>query len=347
MLVTAAELAAFAPNLTKSAVGALTEALNIELPKAGIKTLDAFWGFLAQTHAETDGYLIKRESLKYRPPRLVEVFGPGVSSAAVTPAEAVVLCAKGEVAIGNRVYGTGKLAKDLGNTEPNDGFDKRGFGILQHTGRAITVYLAHHMGLDDVEAAPDLIANDFMLSVRAAGLEWNAHKCSEVASDFKELTRHINGGLNGYADRLKALARAKRIWPAEAMQPRLAAAADVPVTPLTPAKAVVKDDGQIVVATATALAAPTSAIKRTSDVPEEVRSLLASALRSQTKDPKMLQYISDRMAERSTYQGLILLLGAVGVTLRPDMQDAVISVGIAVGGLLHVLFPQSGNAKQG
>ena len=54
-----------------------------------------------------------------------------------------------------------------------------------------------------------------------------------------------------------------------------------------------------------------------------------------------MTYLLARLKEASTWRGIALLLTAFGVQVAPDVQDAVISVGIAVAGAVGVLFPDS------
>ena len=74
--------------------------------------------------------------MNYSAARLVEVFGVNRHSAAITMTEALRL-ARDEEAIAERVYGLGnpRKAAELGNTQPGDGFQYRGNGVLQTTGR--------------------------------------------------------------------------------------------------------------------------------------------------------------------------------------------------------------------
>src|SRR5215831_8439269 len=84
--------------------------------------------FLAQVLHETDGLTIQWESGAYSVPRLLEIFGVGHHSAAVTPSEASTICSqpmpKREELVFERVYGIGnpKKAKELGNVNPGDGY---------------------------------------------------------------------------------------------------------------------------------------------------------------------------------------------------------------------------------
>ena len=53
----------------------------------------------------------------------------------------------------------------------------------------------------------------------------------------------------------------------------------------------------------------------------------------------MKTYLLERMREPSTWRGLIMLLTAIGVPVAPAMADAIISVGLAVAGLIGVATP--------
>lgn len=52
---------------------------------------------------------------------------------------------------------------------------------------------------------------------------------------------------------------------------------------------------------------------------------------------KLLDWLLDRFSENSTWRGAIALLTAAGVTLQPDMANAIIAVGLGVIGIINVL----------
>ena len=52
-------------------------------------------------------------------------------------------------------------------------------------------------------------------------------------------------------------------------------------------------------------------------------------------------YVVNRAKEASTWRGVVMLLTAVGLKITPEMADAIISVGIAVAGLVGMLLPDS------
>ena len=58
-----------------------------------------------------------------------------------------------------------------------------------------------------------------------------------------------------------------------------------------------------------------------------------------------MNYILDRLAERSTWQGLVALLSAFGIAARPDLIEALITFGLAAAGLVNVLWPDAKQLK--
>jgi predicted chitinase len=104
------------------------------------------------------------------------------------------------------------LATRLGNTEPGDGKRFKGRGPIQITGRANYERFGDLLGLDLVADPPRAAVPE--VAFRVAGLFWSKKGLNELADlataeSFREITRRINGGFNGLADRerLYALAR--------------------------------------------------------------------------------------------------------------------------------------------
>ena len=90
---------------------------------------------------------------------------------------------------------------DLGNTEPGDGYRFRGRGLLQTTGRA------NYESTGDCLDSPLLDSPELLgtpeLACRSAAWFWKKHGLNELADagEFEIITRRINGGLNGLAER--------------------------------------------------------------------------------------------------------------------------------------------------
>lgn len=101
--------------------------------------------------------------------------------------------------------------KDLGNTQPGDGVRFRGRGLIQVTGRSN--YTAAMMALDiDCVEHPELLELP-VNACRSAGWFWKTHGLNELADagDQVKVTKRINGGTNGLADRLALFEVAKRV----------------------------------------------------------------------------------------------------------------------------------------
>jgi hypothetical protein len=53
----------------------------------------------------------------------------------------------------------------------------------------------------------------------------------------------------------------------------------------------------------------------------------------------MLNFILARLGESSTYRNLFVLLTAVGVGVAPELQSAIISIGLGTAGVLGAVLP--------
>lgn len=103
---------------------------------------------------------------------------------------------------------------DLGNVQAGDGKRFKGRGLIQLTGRFNYEKFAEAVGRDDIMSMPTVVAEDLDLCVGVAGWYWanrgiNAHADRD---DLMKVTRVINGGTNGIADRRRLLERAKALY---------------------------------------------------------------------------------------------------------------------------------------
>lgn len=101
--------------------------------------------------------------------------------------------------------------RDLGNTEPGDGVTYKGRGLIQITGRANYRAVSDALGVDFL-SNPALME----LPVHAARVStwyWKTRGLNKWADegDFRTITRRINGGLNGFAERVAYWERAKQV----------------------------------------------------------------------------------------------------------------------------------------
>lgn len=115
--------------------------------------------------------------------------------------------------------------KDLGNTEPGDGVRFKGRGLIQITGRANYKSISNDLGVDFISSPSFLGGKNASVcsqeqlrnAALSAGWYWNKHNINAKADKiditdpieedsnfdhFEDITRAINGGTNGLADRV-------------------------------------------------------------------------------------------------------------------------------------------------
>jgi len=102
------------------------------------------------------------------------------------------------------------LATRLGNTQAGDGKRYKGRGPIQITGRFNYRKYGQLVGVD-IESNPEL-ASTTQVGFETACQFWKMNGLNELADipNFTAITKKINGGLNGQADREKYYARAKQ-----------------------------------------------------------------------------------------------------------------------------------------
>lgn len=169
------------PELLVAAVGSsrelskrYAEVLSLGCSRFLIDTPERLAAFLAQVGHESGGFRYCRE-----------VWGP-------TPAQ-------------SRYEGR----EDLGNTEPGDGATYLGRGLIQLTGRynyREMTQLLRKAGFADApnfEVHPAELESPKWAALSACAF-WDSRGCNRFADngDFETLTRRINGGLNGFQDRV-------------------------------------------------------------------------------------------------------------------------------------------------
>ncbi|KAB8053140.1 glycoside hydrolase family 19 protein [Janthinobacterium rivuli] len=100
---------------------------------------------------------------------------------------------------------------DLGNVIAGDGVRFKGRGLLQVTGRANYAACGVALGLD-LLAAPQLLEQT-MFACRSAGWFWQSRGLNRLADagDQERVTRRINGGVNGLAERLALYVAARKV----------------------------------------------------------------------------------------------------------------------------------------
>ena len=184
-----------------------------------INTPQRIAGFIAQTAHESGGYTMLVENLNYSDTTMAAVWPNrfAVLGADKKPikengknvpnAFAKALHRKPE-AIANTVY-----ANRMGNgtIESGEGWLYRGRGLKQLTGKDNVTRCGQALGVDLVSNPDLLLESEY--AARSAGWFWKANNLSKFADveDLEGMTKKINGGLIGIADRKARYQKVKSI----------------------------------------------------------------------------------------------------------------------------------------
>lgn len=162
--------------------------------------------FLGQIHVETGGFRTNVESLNYaydspmmrnfiRWGRISDADAKKFGRTADHPAN--------QNALANILYGGEFGRKNLGNTQPGDGWKFRGRGLKQLTGRDnYRRFSRAWLGDESLLDNPDRVGNPDG-AVASAIWFWKANGLNEVADrgSVDAVTKVVNGGTVGLADR--------------------------------------------------------------------------------------------------------------------------------------------------
>jgi putative chitinase len=100
---------------------------------------------------------------------------------------------------------------DLGNYKEGDGIKFKGRGLIQLTGRRNYEACSKALGLDLI-SKPELLEDPKYASL-SAGWFWKLKGLNELADsgDLKKITLRINGGMNGWSERMAFYKKALEI----------------------------------------------------------------------------------------------------------------------------------------
>jgi len=175
-----------------------------------INTPQRVAAFLAQTSHESGGYTMLSENLNYKAatlaacwPNRFATLGPDKKpkkdekGKSIPTAVANAIAGKPEL-IANMVY---SARMGNGPAESGEGWKFRGRGLKQLTGKDNYARCGRDLGIDLV-GNPDLLLEP-AYAARSAGWFWRSNSLSTFADkgDIEGMTKKINGGLIGYAER--------------------------------------------------------------------------------------------------------------------------------------------------
>ncbi|HGN2727623.1 TPA: glycoside hydrolase family 19 protein [Pseudomonas aeruginosa] len=207
MLITEQQLLQIFPNAGHRA-GFFVPALNVAMERFDITSPVRLAAFLAQVGHESAHLTRLVENLNYSARGLAATWPSRYRGADGRPNALALNLARHPEAIANNTYAN---RNGNGDESSGDGWRFRGRGLLQITGRSN--YRAAGAGLDlPLEHDPDLLEQPEFAALSAAWW-WSTHGLNELADrgEFVVITRRINGGLNGHAERLALWERAKRV----------------------------------------------------------------------------------------------------------------------------------------
>ena len=192
MNLTLQQLVTIMPN-ARSKAGIFLPALNAAMTEFGINTPARQASFLAQLAHESGQLVYVRE-----------LWGPTPSQLRY---ERDFTAAWPPRARTDR----NQLPFDLGNSQAGDGSRFRGRGLIQVTGRTNYAACGRALGLD-LLAQPTLLEQT-VNACRSAGWFWQSRDLNALADagDQVAVTRRINGGTNGLAERLAYFKKAQKV----------------------------------------------------------------------------------------------------------------------------------------
>ena len=199
-----------AEQLAKLHIGAeWVDALNETFHRFNIDTKRKQAAFIGQCSHECGNYRTLEENLNYRAETLMKLWPKRFPTL-----EFAKQYERQPRKIANSVY-----ANRMGNRDEasGDGFRFRGRGAIQLTGHSSYFHAGKALGVDFV-MEPDLVATPKYAAL-TAGWFWSTHNCNELAengtpldsageSTWANLTKKINGGTIGQADRIKHIREA-------------------------------------------------------------------------------------------------------------------------------------------
>lgn len=210
-ILTAQGIVALCPKAAADIVESILTAANIELPAAGIDSVEKLSHLLAQFAVETGGLGRLDENLRYTTLKALQnAFG----KKRFPDAKAAAPFLKNPEALANFVYAN---RNGNGDTKSGDGYNFRGSGLIQLTGRTNFKNAGVATGLP-LEVNPDLARKpDSALAIALS--YWSQHKINSVAQGTTDaavdaVTQKINPAGAGKEERRSYFRKALKIFTA-------------------------------------------------------------------------------------------------------------------------------------
>lgn len=191
------------PATAQKTLNEWVDPLNLAITHFDITTRARACAFIAQVGHESAGLSVTTENLNYRAEGLRRTFPRYFPTDALAQRYA-----RNPRMIASRVY-----ANRMGNRDEasGDGWLYRGRGLIQVTGASLYATLAHDLEKTVAETVTFLESKDG--AAMSAGWYWNRNALNTYADQerFTDLTKRVNGGTNGLADRKEIWNRALKV----------------------------------------------------------------------------------------------------------------------------------------
>ena len=190
--------------LHRDDAGEWYDAMMEMFPKYDITTPNRVAGFIAQTAHESANYKVLSENLNYSAKALDAIFGKYFKRAGRDAEQ----WHRQPEKIANTIY-AGRM--DNGDTASGDGWRYRGGGILQLTGKYNYTAFGKSVGMS-AEDATDYVRTK-QGAIESACWFWKENNINKYCDndDIVRMTKRINGGTIGLADRKKHYAHALEV----------------------------------------------------------------------------------------------------------------------------------------
>ena len=203
MTITRAQILRAVPTAERKNLDEFVSTFNKWADSFGLNTPLRIVHFLAQVFHESGNLKYMEENLNYSASGLLKTFPKYF-----TKATASAYARKPEK-IANRVYAD---RMGNGNEVSGDGWKFRGRGLVQLTGKDnYKAYARSKHCVGDLMSHPEWLCK-YPGALKSAMWYWQEHGLNELADqdNVEAVTRKVNGGFNGLADRMFLYRRFKK-----------------------------------------------------------------------------------------------------------------------------------------
>lgn len=206
-MITGEQLFQICPNMKIERAKTIADDMRPLLKFYKMDFYDILHEFIANIVHESYYFRKKEESLNYSAKRLMQVWKNHFNESnakeyAFNPEK-----------LANKIYGTGSIARSLGNLKPEHGFMCRGSGFIQLTGYANHKAYGDFVGMSVEDAGKAMRESD--ITALDSSMWFYAVRAKLIpvskGNSIVEVSKKINGGTIGMDHRKEIFENAKRI----------------------------------------------------------------------------------------------------------------------------------------